>query len=104
MCRSVAGVLLIFSGYDFPPGEICRRIPSCHIYMSSSLRIGLFLFSLFLLSSCRTHKGKDEQLVFWCANNPREIDLCISATDQWNHTHPGNTVPLQPVPEGQSSE
>ncbi|HET7001090.1 MAG TPA: extracellular solute-binding protein, partial [Puia sp.] len=70
--------------------------------MSFASRI--WLGFVFLLCSCRTHKRQDEQLLFWCANNPREIDLCISVADQWNHTHPGNTVHLQPVPEGQSSE
>jgi multiple sugar transport system substrate-binding protein len=72
--------------------------------MFSSKRIWLVLVSLFLLGSCRTHKGRDEQLLFWCSNNPREIDLCNSFTDKWNHTHPANTVHLQPIPEGQSSE
>ena len=72
--------------------------------MFSSKRIWLVFIPLFLLGSCRTHKGRDEQLLFWCSNNPREIDLCNCFTDKWNHTHPGNTVHLQPIPEGQSSE
>ncbi len=72
--------------------------------MFSSKRIWLVFIPLFLLGSCRTHKGRDEQLLFWCANNPREIDLCMAVTDKWNHAHPGNMIHLQPVPEGQSSE
>jgi multiple sugar transport system substrate-binding protein len=72
--------------------------------MFYSLKIWLVLVNLFLLGSCRIHKGKDEQLLFWCSNNPREINLCASFTEAWNHDHPENTFHLQPVPEGQSSE
>ena len=72
--------------------------------MDFSLRSWFILIIFFLLCSCRTHKRKDEQLLFWCSNNPREIDLCNSFTDVWNRSHPGNSIHLQPIPEGQSSE
>ncbi|HEV3224845.1 MAG TPA: extracellular solute-binding protein [Puia sp.] len=72
--------------------------------MFSSFRIWLVLIILNLLCSCSVHKRKDEQLLFWCSNNPREIDLCNSFTDEWNHAHPENRIHLQPIPEGQSSE
>jgi multiple sugar transport system substrate-binding protein len=55
--------------------------------------------------ACRKGSSrKDGQLLFWCSNNPREIDLCDSVTQTWNRIHPANAVHLQPVPEGQSSE
>ena len=49
-------------------------------------------------------KGKDRILLFWCSNNPREIDLCNSFTETWNQANPEKRVHLQPIPEGQSSE
>ncbi len=72
--------------------------------MFPSLRIWSVLVILFLSGSCQNHKGKDKQLLFWCSNNPREIDLCTSFTDAWNHTHQAGIFHLQPIPEGQSSE
>lgn len=72
--------------------------------MSSPSGIWLVLIVFFLLCSCQAHKRKDEQLLFWCSNNPREIDLCNSFTDTWNQSHPENSIHLQPIPEGQSSE
>jgi multiple sugar transport system substrate-binding protein len=72
--------------------------------MSSATQV-IFLFSLILIfSSCGTNSSKNNQLLFWCSNNPREINLCDSATQTWNNNHPANAVHLQPVPEGQSSE
>jgi multiple sugar transport system substrate-binding protein len=65
----------------------------------------IFLFSLvFIFSSCGTSSSKNKQLLFWCSNNPREINLCTSFTETWNHVHPENNIHLQPIPEGQSSE
>jgi multiple sugar transport system substrate-binding protein len=43
-------------------------------------------------------------LLYWCSNNKREIDFNAGITSDWNKTHPDNTIHLQPVPEGQSSE
>src|SRR5580704_15250465 len=65
----------------------------------------IFLFSLvFIFSSCRTSSSKNKQLLFWCSNNPREINLCTTFTQRWNHLHTENNIHLQPIPEGQSSE
>jgi multiple sugar transport system substrate-binding protein len=72
--------------------------------MFSFQRIWLILIIFFLLCSCRTHKGKNDQLLFWCATNPRELDLCTSFTNAWNQSHPTENFHLQPIPEGQSSE
>jgi multiple sugar transport system substrate-binding protein len=72
--------------------------------MFSSSRIWLSVIIFFLTGSCRTHQEKDDQLLFWCSNNPREINLCDSLTDTWNRTHSTNAIHLQPIPEGQSSE
>jgi multiple sugar transport system substrate-binding protein len=72
--------------------------------MFSFQRIWLILIIFFLLCSCRTHKGKDDKLLFWCATNPRELDLCTSFTNAWNQSHPAENFHLQPIPEGQSSE
>jgi multiple sugar transport system substrate-binding protein len=67
-------------------------------------RIWLFVIIFFLTNSCKRNSEKDKQLLFWCSNNPREINLCTSITETWNHGHSANTVHLQPIPEGQSSE
>ncbi len=72
--------------------------------MLDFLRIWLTVIIFFLTGSCRTHQGKDDQLLFWCSNNPREISLCDSLTETWNHNHSANVIHLQPIPEGQSSE
>jgi multiple sugar transport system substrate-binding protein len=66
------------------------------------LLIGLLFLAIF---ACRNSSSrKDRQLLFWCSNNPREINLCDSATQTWNRFHPTTAVHLQPIPEGQSSE
>jgi multiple sugar transport system substrate-binding protein len=68
------------------------------------LRIWLVVLIFFGTGSCSLHSGKDGPLLFWCSNNPREINLCDSVTKEWNHLHPDLYIHLQPVPEGQSSE
>jgi multiple sugar transport system substrate-binding protein len=56
------------------------------------------------LSSCNTHEEKNKQLLFWCSNNPREINFCTTLTNAWNNGHINNIIHIQPIPEGQSSE
>jgi multiple sugar transport system substrate-binding protein len=63
-----------------------------------------FMFFMMMIGSCRNHQSEKEGIVFWCANNPREIALCDSITNEWNRDRPGDLIHLQPVPEGQSSE
>lgn len=63
-----------------------------------------FLIACFLTSSCKTGLEQDKQLLFWCSNNPREIDFCTATTNAWNSQHPDKGIHIQPVPEGQSSE
>lgn len=77
------------------------RMSSCMVY---SLRYCLILLLIFLFGACNTPKGSDRTLLFWCSNNPREIDLCNSFTETWNQANPEKRVHLQPIPEGQSSE
>jgi multiple sugar transport system substrate-binding protein len=72
--------------------------------MFSSLRLYVIIIVFFLLSSCKTHEEKNAQLLFWCSNNPREINFCTGLTDDWNIHHIANAIHLQPIPEGQSSE
>lgn len=54
--------------------------------------------------SCNSSKEKNKELLFWCSNNPREITLCTQQTNAWNAQHSSNTIHVQPIPEGQSSE
>lgn len=68
------------------------------------VRCVIVLMIFFLLNSCNNHHEKDEQLLFWCSNNPREINYCTQQTTTWNNQHPSNSIHIQPVPEGQSSE
>jgi len=58
----------------------------------------------FLLGSCKNEENKHKELLFWCSNNNQEIKLCSMLTSDWNLKNPANTVHMQPVPEGQSSE
>jgi len=67
------------------------------------LRIYLIFFCLLLIS-CSNNVEKNKELLFWCSNNNREIKLSAIITDKWNRANPNNTIHLQPVPEGQSSE
>jgi len=73
--------------------------------MTTPSRI-VFLVLLFpaMLACGKGSSRKGGQLLFWCSNNPREIDLCDSATQTWNREHAASAVHLQPIPEGQSSE
>ncbi len=72
--------------------------------MFLSLRLYIILIAFFLLTACKTREEKNNQLLFWCSNNPREISFCTTQTEVWNNQHTANTIHIQPVPEGQSSE
>ena len=81
--------------------------------MTTVARILCVAFFFPAMFACRKGSSrKDGQLLFWCSNNPREIDLCDSATAKWNRAHAAGTnqsnsavrIHPQPVPEGQSSE
>jgi multiple sugar transport system substrate-binding protein len=73
--------------------------------MVSALRLYFIIIIFFQLSACNTaHEEKNKALLFWCSNNPREINFCTKLINEWNTAHPGNAIHLQPVPEGQSSE
>ena len=72
--------------------------------MALRLKIPIALLTLLLLNSCSSHSEKNKELLFWCSNNNREIQLSSTINNQWNQTHPDHPIHLQPVPEGQSSE
>jgi multiple sugar transport system substrate-binding protein len=72
--------------------------------MTLFTRVYILSWLVFTFSSCGNASSKNNELLFWCSNNPREINLCSSATDTWNHSHPLETIHMQPIPEGQSSE
>ncbi len=65
-----------------------------------------WLFFIICLSvlSCRTNSVKNKELLFWCSNNNGEIKFATKLTSGWNAAHPANSIHLQPIPEGQSSE
>src|SRR5215217_8270984 len=61
--------------------------------------------ALFALTqSCKRSTVKSKELLFWCSNNNREIQLCTMLQQQWNQHNPAAPVHMQPIPEGQSSE
>lgn len=68
------------------------------------LRFCLVVFIFFLMSACNRGEVKNKELLFWCSNNNGEIKLATRLTNQWNAAHPLNSIHLQPIPEGQSSE
>jgi multiple sugar transport system substrate-binding protein len=67
-------------------------------------RILVVVLIFLLAGSCKTDAGKDTQLLFWCSNNPQEIQFATAQTKSWNTIHTSETVHQQPIPEGQSSE
>jgi multiple sugar transport system substrate-binding protein len=79
--------------------------PNAQINMKRTARAIFFLQLGIGFFSC-SHSGfqKDSQLLFWCSNNPREINFCTRFTTNWNQSAAINKIHLQPIPEGQSSE
>ncbi len=72
--------------------------------MKSYLRITVSCMFVLFLVSCSTGGDKTGELLFWCSNNNKEIELCTGLTKQWNQKHLSAKVHIQPIPEGQSSE
>ena len=65
----------------------------------------ILLALICLLSSCGERGDKGNELLFWSASNPPEIEFARYIVTQWNEANPGITpIKFQPVPEGQSSE
>ena len=62
------------------------------------------LIFFVLVNSCHNYVNKSKELLFWCSNNNQEIKLCTAITNKWNLDHPGTSIHMQPIPEGQSSE
>ena len=48
--------------------------------------------------------GSKIKLTYWCASNPREINLAEELVKKWNSNHQDIQVMLQPIPASQSSE
>ena len=68
-------------------------------------RAYVFWLTLLLVAgSCKKARQSNKELLFWCSNNNQEIKFCSAITNQWNREHHLNTIHMQPVPEGQSSE
>ena len=63
-----------------------------------------FVLITFLTLSCNRDAGKNEELLFWCSNNNGEIKFATKLTSEWNAAHSSNSIHVQPIPEGQSSE
>ncbi|HSB93806.1 MAG TPA: extracellular solute-binding protein, partial [Flavitalea sp.] len=65
----------------------------------------LFLASLLWFQlSCSGRRSESKELLFWCSNNNKEIEVCKDITNEWNQKNSIHTVHMQPIPEGQSSE
>lgn len=72
--------------------------------MVSRLLSYFVVMLVFLLCNCRAPHKDNKELLFWCSNNPREIEFGTKLLEAWNSQHPAVAVRMQPVPEGQSSE
>src|SRR5690349_10035059 len=70
----------------------------------SRYRKVLFALTYVLIATCKQDTAKSNELLFWCSNNNREIQLCTAAKDKWNSANALLPVHMQPIPEGQSSE
>jgi len=74
-----------------------------------SYKILNIIFISFLVADCGGQSNEEEgghivKLTYWSAANQTEINLATEIVDNWNRSHPGIQVKLQPIPEGQSSE
>lgn len=69
--------------------------------------IVLTIFPLvwILLNSCNNN-GNDNnyKILYWCSNNPYEIEYADYIITRWNKENPTELIKYQPVPEGRSSE
>jgi multiple sugar transport system substrate-binding protein len=68
---------------------------------------GIILFSIVVFAitqGCKRNVVKNKELLFWCSNNNREIQLCTLVQQRWNQNNRLVPVHMQPIPEGQSSE
>ncbi|MBI2619873.1 MAG: hypothetical protein HYW57_07305, partial [Ignavibacteriales bacterium] len=48
--------------------------------------------------------GEIVHLTYWPAPNPQEVELAALLVNEWNRTHPGIQVQMQPIPVSQSTE
>jgi len=65
----------------------------------------LTFFLLFI--SCFHQRSDDKtknEILYWSANNPYEIEFAQAIVEQWATLNPQSTLKYQPVPEGRSSE
>lgn len=72
--------------------------------MVSNHPVFQFLFFHILLISCTHEKHIGNDLIYWSANNPEEMQFAENRINLWNKDHPEHPITFQPVPEGSSSE
>jgi len=64
----------------------------------------LVSFLLIIIVACSKENETAATLTYWASNNIEEIAFAKKVVARWNAEHPDQTILLQPVPEGQSSE
>ena len=70
----------------------------------TGLRAYTFISFLLFLVACSRNRAESKELLFWCSNNNKEIEVCTETTTRWNQNNSGHKIHIQPIPEGQSSE
>lgn len=59
---------------------------------------------LSLMSCNNTGENREFKLLYWCSNNPYEVEYADFIVKKWNLLNPDSKIKYQPVPEGRSSE
>ena len=75
------------------------------------MRLPAIVLLLVLLVSCNSSRPSDSSqandhitLTYWSATHPLELDFANQVAAEWNTSHPGVQIKVEPVPSGQSSE
>lgn len=69
-----------------------------HILLQISCWLGI------LIISCGPNKRSNDDLIYWSANNPEEMQFAENCIRIWNSKNREHPINFQPVPEGSSSE
>ena len=69
-----------------------------HILLKSSCWFCILIFS------CGENKQVNNELTYWSANNPEEMEFAENRIKIWNNENREFPIHFQPVPEGSSSE
>lgn len=67
-------------------------------------RVNALIMFLALISCSHNNVNDEYKLLYWCSNNPYEIEYADYIISKWNNLHPTKKIKYQPVPEGRSSE